>query len=400
MNKTKILEFFSHKTWLWQRVFRNFYVGRHQLFDVLEKTDLQLSTIVRLCRNVDDLDDLWELAQKIDFYEEEIIGTIEDLRYCRPIPWQYDFLDIVSKSTEMPFEPSLNLESIIDAYCAAVIEKDFKLGNLIKKLDADYRRLYASAANKEKLVKRNLSLVLDATCAHRFGENTAIMNSRELVDRYLPVCGIKGLAETLKTARTSELKLSPEERACLGFSYYSPFFCDEIEMRKQIPGSTIFSCVEEQLKNEQDHNRALHEALSKIKDEDEEDEIRDLLDQHHHFLFVDPMDRCLLDIRIGDVLYANVYVQKFPKDDLNNSLPDFIRLHKGFLYTVEFVEDISQLEIAQDFLQHTNAIKRALLQMEKAFVSNPLLSWQPQLQHQYQKLEGELAKCYHIYCKM
>lgn len=400
MTAKKLSEFISHKTWLWQRVMRNLYVGIHQLYGVMEKTDLQLSTIIRLCCNADDVEELWDLAETLDFYEDDIIGRIEDVRFCKPVPWQYDFLQIISESTEMPIENTLSLETIADAYCAALMMKDLKIPQLFSRLDKQYGKLYASVARKERLNLRNLSLILDAEFSHSWGEDISLMNGRELVDRYLPRCGMSKLTKALKASRTEDLKLTPEERACLGYSYYSPFFCDAIEMRQQIPGSTIFACVEEQLKNEKDYRQHLQEAIRQTEDEDEEDAIGDVLEEKHHFLYVDPLDRCLMDIRLGDEVYANVYVQKFAGDDLNNSLPDFIRLHKGLLYTIEFVDNISELEVAQDFLKRVNAIKKALMDIEKACLSNPMMSWLPVVRQQHQRLETELSKCYYLSCKL
>ncbi len=398
MNKKKLSEFLSHKTWLWLRVFRNLYIAKHGLYEVLAKTDLQPSTILRLCRNEDDFGELWDLAEMLDYCEDDIIGTIEDLRFCKPVPWQYDFLQTMIELSEMPIENTLDLNSIADAYCAALMLKDFDVSALMSRLDTAYGKLYRSAAHKEYLVHRNLSLVLEEKFSKRFGEDIAALNSRELVDRYLPKCGIDGLKQALKTARTSDIKLSPEERACLGYSYYSPFFCDAIEMRKAIPGSTIFACVEDQLQREQQYHRYLLEMLSKLgsNDEDKEDEITELLEQQHHFLFIDPLDRCLVDIRLGDVVYANVYVQRFIGDNLNNSLPDFIRLHKGCLYTIEFIDDINELEIAQDFLKRLNAIKKALIDLEKACHTNPMLQWQPLVRKQHKMLSTEISKYYYL----
>ncbi len=400
MTAKRLSEFVSHKTWLWQRVFRNFYAGIHQLFDVMGKTDLQISTIIRLCRNVDDLDELWDLAEMLDAYEDEILGTIQDIRFCKPIPWQYDFLEIVSAATPMPIEKTLDLETIADSYCAALMQNDFDVFKLFARLDKTYGKLYASAARKEILLRRNLSLVLENSFSRRFGDDVSAFNSRELVDYYLPRCGIKGLTQALKAARTEEIKLTPEERACLGYSYYSPFFCDAIELRKQVPGSTVFACVEDQLKNEQEYRQNLQEHLRQTKDENEEDAIDDELERRHHFLFIDPLDRCLIDVRLGDVVYANVYVQRFTGDDLNNSLPDFIRLHKGLLYTVEFVDDFSVVESAQEFLNYFNAVKAAIMQIEKLCTANPLMGLHPIIRMQHQKLEKELSQCYYLSCNM
>lgn len=399
MDTKKLIDYHNRKTWLWQRVFRDFFIGLHNLYDIAAERDLPITTIVRLCRNEDDLNELWELVDLIDTMEENILGEIKDISFCRPVPWQYDFLQEIADSLELPIDVNLCIDSVTDAYCAALISKKFSIKECRNRLDNFYRDLYASASHKETVLRRNLELILDTSYPSRMGESPIGSNSRELLDYYLPRCGFDKMSQAIKKARTADIKLTPEERACLGYSYYSPFVCDDGDLLKPIPGSTIFDCVEDRLRKEAEYRRKLQDAARQAEDEEDdetEEEIRHRLNQKHYCLFVDPLDRCLMDIQTGDVVYANVYVQKFPDDNLNNSLTDFIRLSKGCLYTVEFVEDISQLETAQDFLRYLNSVKAALMQIEKILVSNPLLNWQPTIRNQYQKLQEEFSRCYYI----
>ena len=140
----------------------------------------------------------------------------------------------------------------------------------------------------------------------------------------------------------------------------------------------------------------MQDALMQAKDEDEEDEIRDMLELKHNAIFVDPQERCLMDVWFGKEMYANVYVQRFPQDYMNNSLPDFIRCHKGCLYTVEFVDDISELDVAQDMLKRLNAIKCEMLKIEKAALKNPHVMLIPNVQLKLHQLQGAYASCYYV----
>lgn len=399
MDTKKLLKHFRQKTWLWQRVFRDFYVALHNLYDLAAEKDLPLTTLVRLCRNEDDLNELWDLVELIDSMENNILDEIKDLSFCRPVPWQCDFLQEVADTLQLPLATNLCIDAMTDAYCAALLNDKFNISECKTRLDNTYRSLYDTVSRKEKTLCRNLELELEATYPSRFGESSLGLNCRELVDFYLPRCGLNGMSKALKEARTTDIKLTPEERACLGYSYYSPFVCDESEMLKPIPGSTIFSCVEDHLQREMEYRRELEDAVRKAEDAEDdetEDNIRERLNREHYCLFIDPMDRCLMDIRTGEITYANVYVQKFPNDDLNNSLTDFIRFNKGCLYTVEFVEDISQLEVAQDFLNYLNRIKLVLMQMEKMMISKSELGLHPMIRNRYQKLREEFSSCYYI----
>ncbi len=399
MDTKKLLKHFRQKTWLWQRVFRNFFIGMHNLYDLVAEKDLPITTIVRLCRNEDDLNELWDLVELIDSMEDDILGEIKDLSFCRPVPWQYDFIKEIIDTLNLPYTSNLCIETVADVYCAALINKNFSIKDCRNRLDKFYHKLYASVSHKETVLRRNLELILDTSYPSRAGETPIGANVRELLDYYLPRCGFDKMSHAIKKARTSDIKLTPEERACLGYSYYSPFVCDESDFSKPIPGSTIFACVEDHLQKEMEYRRELEDAVRKAEDKEDdetEDNIRERLNRKHYCLFIDPMDRCLMDICTGEITYANVYVQKFPDDDLNNSLADFVRFNKGCLYTVEFVEDISQLEVAQDFLNYLNHIKSVLMQMEKMMISKPELGLHPMIRNQYQRMQEEFSKCYYI----
>lgn len=397
MNKTKLLDYLSHKTWLWKRVFCNFYITRNHLDNLRIKTDPEPEIFVRCCQNVDDLSEIWNLAEYIDFHEEEIISIIEDLRFCRPIPWQYDFVQKISEQSKHPIPQTLSLDAIADAYCTGLLSAKIDLPSLLESLDAAYTQTYHSVSQKQDLLKRNFSLILETSFASRRYATTAGLNYRELVDLYLPSCGIQEMARILKQAQTPDIKITPEERACQAFAYYSPYFCDEVDIAYgKMPQSSLFACVEERLHEEKERLKCLHDALQKVNDEDEEDEIRDALEIKHNAVFIDPQERCLLDVWYGDTVYANVYVQKFPQDYMNNSLTDFIRYHKGCLYTVEFVDDISELETAQEYLRRLNAIKSEMLKLEKTVIQNPHLALRPDVQVKLHQLNCAYASCFYI----
>ena len=393
------MEFLSHKTWLWKRIFCNLYLYKHQLYDMELKTELEPEMLVRCCRNVDDLSEIWNLAEYIDSNEEELTEVIANFCYCRPIPWQYEFVRQIVQKSKRKILQTLDMQAITDAFCTAWSSRNIDLTQLLTELDRNYTVLYQELNRKQQLHKRNFSLIMETQYETHYVSNAANLNYREIVDLYLPSCGIRGIVEAMKQAQTADIKLSKEERSCQAFAYYSPYFCNEVNLcQNKLPQSSIFSCAEEYLHIETEHWNALQQALWQAEDEDEEDEIRELMETKHNAVFVDPQERCLIDVWFGKYVYANVYVQKFPLDDMNNSMSDFIRYHNGCLYTVEFVDDIRTIEVAADFLARLNSIKYAMLKMEKACHKNPGLALKPAIKHQFEQLEEELSRCYYVYC--
>ena len=372
------------------------YIGRHHLYDLRLKTEPEPEMFVRCCQNSDDLSEIWNLAEFLDFHEDEISDVIADLTLCRPIPWQYDFVQKISDASKHKILQTLGMEAIVDAYCTAMLFSNIDLSALFEQLDETYVAMYKKLSQKQELLKRNFSLILETKFSSRYGGNTLGLNFREIVDLYVSSCGVKGIVEVLKKAQTPETKLTPEERACQAFTYRSPYFCSEVGVaQNKVPESSIFACVEDYLRDMRKRWNTLQDALMQTQDEDEEDEIREMMELKHNAVYVDPQERCLIDVWLGQEMYANVYVQRFPQDYMNNSLPDFIRYHKGCLYTVEFVDDISELNVAQDMLKRLNAVKREMLKIEKAALKDPRVMLVPRVQLRVQQLRGAYASCYY-----
>ena len=396
MNISRIIDYFSQKSWMWQRAYCNFYLLIHHLYGIKCKTEIEPAMLARCCQNVDDLEKMWELGEYLDSTEKEMTNLIGTYRFCRPIPWQYDFVEMIAEKSEINIRQTLNIDAIIDAYCIAIYSDNVQLSSVVQELDAQYAALYDSAARKQNLLKRNFSLILENLKPH-CRISTADLNFRELVETFLPLCGYDAVVKALRQATTAEVKLTPEERAALGFAYYSPYFCDEVELQfGKIPGSNIFSCTEGRLQEECEYREYLKQERWKPHDEDEEDDITDALEEKHNAVFVDPQERCLIDTHYGEVLYANVYIERFPEDFLNNSLPDFIRCHKGRLYTIEFVDDIKKLDAAQELVERLNGINFKMLQLEREQLTSGKPDWSPDAREKYAELSAERVSCYYV----
>ena len=402
MDRRKLQNCLSHKSWLWQKIFAHFYLTPMGISPFDLKTEFEAQTAVRFCRNEDDLTALWELVEYLDFHEKEFVGAIEDIHYCRPIPWQYDFVQKVFELTQNQQLKFFDLDSVVDAFCLGLMTKNVDLSAIMQELDKSYDMLYATVAHKQNILRRNLSLTLETMYPQRFFEDTSELNCRELVDLFISRAGVEGIAKALKSARTADIKLTPEERACLAFSYYSPYFSDEVEAKqKDVPGCSVFDCTEDRLQDEEAQLEQIRAFVAEhYNNEDEEDddndEIAAVLKKTHNAVYVDPQERCVIDVVRHEPLYAHVYIEKFPQDDLNNSLPDFVRCHKGLLYTVEFVDDLKQLDVAQELNQRLNAIKSEALRLERACMDNPYLPLNGNFQRKVEQLRQNRRTCFYL----
>lgn len=403
MNIDKLREYLDHKTWLGRRIFGNYYRERyglkHQKFQDLTD-EFDANSFVVSCNSEEDIQLFWLVAKEVDSQEEELVNAIEDLHFCRPIPWQYDFVEKVSALTGVNLLQTFGFGAVVDAYCTAKIYQ-LHLTELIDDLDSRYAIIFAKAKEKTNLLRRNFSLVLETVGSRYCYVNNANLNFRELVDRYVSKIGIRGLVEALKKARTDETRLTVGENAVMSMAYCSPFFLEETDgIAPHIPGRLLSACVADRLAQEQVYLENLHQQASHFGNDDDDDAndgIKSILEQTHCPIYLDPTEKCLIDVqRDSRPLYAHVYIEKFPKDDLNNSLPDFIQFKKGYLYTVEFVEDIKTLEVATELNRKLNAVKQELIRLGRACIENQRLIHDPQFQKRYHATERLLSSCFYV----
>ena len=95
--------------------------------------------------------------------------------------------------------------------------------------------------------------------------------------------------------------------------------------------------------------------------------------------------------------YANVYIEKFSMEKLNCTLPDFIRYHKGCFYTVEFVDNVKEVDIAQKLNRNLSAYENEISRL-KSELDNPQLSLfeRYQLEGKLSSAKDQLSDCYFI----
>ena len=398
MNIKKIKEYLSHKTWLWQRIFGNFYLAHFGLSKSelrKMKDDFDFSSLVILCRNEDDVELFWDIAQALDLCEDEMVNIIEDIRYCRPLSWQFDFVQTINQKFGLEWE-KLELGTIADAYCIAQIHH-MNMALLCADLDKKYQKIFADAAHKTDLLRRNFSLILE-TQTPSYQSNNAGLSFREMTEKYISDYGIKKMVELLKKARTSETKLSADESECMSLAYYSPFEWKNLQpISSKVLGRLLSSCVAYHLSAETAYFENLKAHIDAENDDEDDDECQNIFAHKHHPIYIDSTERCLIDVQHTTPLYANVYIERFPQDDLNNSLPDFIQYKKGWLYTVEFVDDLKTLDIAENFNRKLNAVKQELIRLEKAAIDEPSLLINGMFQQKYTYLCSLMKTFYCIY---
>ena len=210
----------------------------------------------------------------------------------------------------------------------------------------------------------------------------------ELLAAFLPATGYNGMLRALKLAATDETKLTEDEYVCLALSYCTPYFDDEVNLKRNIlPQSSLYARVHEFMHD----MRNLQAAQNQQAIEDEEYE-----KQEEASVYVDPSENCIIHAHLGDVLYANVYVKREAAKDISDYPLDFLVLRKGFLYTVEFVEDFSKVPEVRKFVKEVEASRRNLSVLEQKLQTLPLAQTQERKKYLGKRaaLKEFLDSCY------
>lgn len=389
MNKNVLKQYLLNKEDLWQYIFTTMFLQEHGLLlsDLNEKP-FKAVTCLKFCNTFGEQEELWNLAESVDEYFEDIAQSLDLICQTKSVPWQYDFVEIISKLCKIEIKQDLLFTSIITAYCWGLALPDGALLDIIQKLDERYAALHVSLYEKEKNLKRNLLLTLECFYGRKLNNAADSYAFSELLEAFLPASGHNGMLQALKLSATDEIKLTEEENLCLAFSYCSPYFDDEVNLKRNIlPQSSVYARVHEFMHDMRNLQAA--QKLQAIEDEEYE-KLEDAS------VYVDPSENCIINVHLDDVLYANVYIKREKANDLSNYPGDFLVLRKNFLYTIEFVEDFSEIPALQEFVKEVKDSRRNLLMLEQKLQTLPL-ELTPERKKYLDKraaLKEFLASCY------
>ncbi|MBR1600899.1 MAG: hypothetical protein IJ677_04905 [Alphaproteobacteria bacterium] len=423
MEKQKLRKYLSEQDMSWQILFGLFFLDHLGL--TKEEFEFDIRDAVKFADCEQDYEAIYEIIDYLNFHEDEIAETLQNLRF-KPIPWQYDFIEIVSKASGFNITQTLDRDALTAAYGYALIVPEIDFKRLCSDLDRKYVALFNSAGAKMQKLKRNFVLALE--CMLWAEENADKLNFRELLNLYIPRAGIDEVIKAYKHAVSPDVKLTKDEKACLAFAYYSPFFYDEVNIANgKMPEGSVFFCAETRLQEDKDffaRHRNFYENEENDDDDDddnygdedyfseqdeynESDESENFVDDNINFqdsapfnhlaVYVDPLKRCVIDSMICDNAYANVYIEKLSFERMNNSLTDFIRYNKGCLYTVEFVNNIKELDVAQKLNYHIDGYEKEIKRLNEELERDNLnQADQSELESKLQVIEEQLSDCYFI----
>jgi len=430
--KQKLRKYLDEQDLSWQILFGLFFLNDVGLLK--EQFEFDIRDAVKFAEDEQDFENVYSIIEFLEFHEDEICATLQKLRF-KPISWQYDFIERVSAAADYKITQTLDRDALATAYGYTLLVPEINFQRLCEELDAKYIELFRSANNKMQKLKRNFVLALECMLWQEDGADK--MNFRELLNLYVPRAGINAVIEAYKHALSPDVKLSTEEKECLAFAYYSPFFCDEVNIAQgNMPEGSIFFCAETRLQEDKDfytHHRNFFEDDDEEYDGDDDDDddeneydgyddendddasdssekslyerilncddisFKDSAPFNHLAVYIDPLQRCIIDTMLCDDAYANVYIEKFPMEKLNCTLPDFIRYHKGCFYTVEFVDNVKEVDIAQKLNRNVSAYENEINRL-KSELNSPKLSLfeRYQLEGKLSTAEDQLSDCYFI----
>ena len=414
--KQQLRKYLAEQDLSWQILFGLFFLDH--LGMAKEEFEFDVRDAVKFSNDEQDFEAIYSIIDFLNFHEDEIAETLQELRF-KPISWQYDFIEKVSALSGFNITQTLDKDALATAYGYSILMPEIDFEAISKELDAKYLALFRSAGAKMQKLKRNFVLALE--CMLWPEEGAENLNFRELLALYVPRAGIDEVVKVYKQALSPDVKLSSEEKECLAFAYYSPLLQDEVNIAQgTIPEGSIFFCTETKMQEDKEffrRNRKFfdendddeedddddeeynEENIGENDDDDEdEDDFEDSSPFDHLATYVDPLQRCVIDTMLCDDSYANVYIERLSSEKINNTLPDFIRYHNGCLYTVEFVENTKELDIAQKLNHSLTSCEEKIKELtNKLECKNLCLFERHQLEDKLYDAENQLGSCYFIF---
>ena len=388
MEKKTLRKYLVSKGGIWQQIFTTLYLRRKLLLDSDLPRRFKVTDCVDECRSKEDLEKLWQQVDELDQNFKKISDAIFGIWYQRPIPWQYEFVRLVSRLCNVNIKQTLELDAVIVAYCWGMHLEHGILDVVCSILDERFKETIANLALKDTLLKRNLCAALAEKYGTKTDTNPSELKFREILDLYLSDANTCGFIPVFLDALTPEIQLFSDERSCLRFSYYTPDFSNKAVKLYQSKASacSLFSCVHE-------HMLKIHKQWIKLR---KTDNLPEPWKSEHLIAFMDHNENCIIDIRIDNGFYANVYIKRSSDANcMQNTYPDFIVYRKTFLYTVEMVDNFTQIPVLEKFIKKLAATKKQLQVVESKFNEE---GYSPAERNAFMQecslLEKEIGKCY------
>lgn len=336
--KQKLRKYLDEQSLSWQILFGMCFFKRTGLLKT--GVEFDIFDAVKFAQDEQDFETIYEIIEFLNFHKDEIVQMLYKLHF-KPALWQQEWVEKISSAVGVKIPQTIDETSLIIAYGYALLLPEINFDSLYDELDAKYIRLYNSASDKMKKLKRNFVLSLE--CMLWPEKNADDLSFRELLDLYVPKAGTAEVIRVYKHALSEDVKLSAEERECWGAADYFPLLEEEISVSDNFMPEDIFASDDD---NDDDYG-----------DDAYYDDFSEDNDSFEHFpMYVDTSQRCIVDEVLCGNHFCNVYIERQPQEKFNCSLPDFIGCCKGRLYTVEFVDNIKDVAAAQElncFMEQT-----------------------------------------------
>ncbi len=401
MDKNRLKRHIAQKDLIWQDLFTDLYLAQHDLVrSQLKKRHFSYINCIKQANNTDELCNLWDLADYLDENYDDISQNIENIILLRPACWQIDFVARINDILNVPIKQTLDTEALVSAYCyGMVMLPDEAFEGIIELLDRDYAEIINVLQQKQAVYKRNMFLLLE--CEHGQLTDSPIQDFtfREILEMYMPKAGINSVLQAYQIAsKANGMALSSREYTQLAMAYYSPYFDDEENLaRSYVPEGSLVARVREYLHDAKRYwNNVQQQEKTHLLDDNDSYDSQDRLT--HNAIYVDEDEKCIIDAKLEENFYANVYILREQSDSLKNSYPDFIMYDNQNLYTVEFVDSFDELPLTQEFSAKVDKAKHDFRQINALLAVENLDSKRRQELEEREKLLAEFLKnCYGIY---
>jgi hypothetical protein len=375
MDKNEFKQYLANKDKFWKRVLRNFFLLRKDLYKYTSPDDIDEDFVFEN----ESESGLIDLVDFVNYMYEDTKSLAEMYYDEYPVCWQTDFVKSVAKKSQLHIADCSSIYSLVDSVCIALSDAEIQLDDLVKQLNNKYGEIFTATNKKFALLRRNMQLATE-TFLGEIPEKSPKFG--KMLDYYIPKFGRDRIIKVLQHATTKDLFLSETENECLSFAYHSPC-SDEIypDTEPDRFSGGIFKLTEDYL---QRIDRYCHQKVP-----------ADYEKVMSFPVYTDVFEFCMIDARYRQQTYAHVYIEK-SASKLNNLLNEFIVYHNDFLYTVEIVDSLEDLEIFKHLQPLLYAAKKDYAYLIEEYKNNHELIKDADFMKKISKAIARLNSCYCI----
>ncbi len=388
MNKEQLKQFVASHDLYWQAIFINYHLAYYpKLRDCNEDATVSCMKCIDNATTPKELDEIEKSIKMVNDNYKKITTLIYHLLNLRPVYWQIDLLKTVKNAFALDFPLSLDENVVLAVICIAIRKFGDNIYPIIEFIDQRYNQKMEYLNEKTDLTKQILLQSLENDYGKMSNRPLKELTFREIINMYVHKVGYQNvLDKVIFSQNQSDTILNPDDWLLINNTYYTLGFNDtkNLEENTSLLGS-ITTTVNNQL-----------DGLAETYKKYEEAHQKKLSFPDQSTFYIDPRKKCILNVHVSENMYGHIYILQDKHFSIKHSYTDYVVNHKGFLYTIEFVNSFKEFQQLNGFTLFIEGLNKELERVTAQIMTSSISAHNYQSLVEYKETLKKKIKAY--YC--